>query len=182
MAAGDAEAAYGACGAAEADRADPSETIQSPLPPGQLPDRPILCACGRAALRQGSASAARTGASTDQRTIDRHGLTTLDWSRTSPIWQGRALGIGRSPKTAPSALLTAKVLKKLLGVEDRRIEGLYGACGPGSRGGSREQSQLSPLHLAPICRDPGTVERWLRHGPDDARSLTDLTKLGKPCH
>src|SRR5262245_23591933 len=37
------------------------------------------------------------------------GLTTLDWSRTSPIWQGRALVNRRVSKTAASVVLTANV-------------------------------------------------------------------------
>jgi DNA sulfur modification protein DndB len=53
-------------------------------------------------------------------------LATIDWSRTSPIWQGRALVNGRVSKTATSVVLTSNVLKKHLGlelgVEDRRYE------------------------------------------------------------
>jgi len=57
---------------------------------------------------------------------DLAGLAKLDWSRTSPTWQGRVLVNGRVSKTAASVVLTANVLKKHLGlelgVEDRRIE------------------------------------------------------------
>jgi DNA sulfur modification protein DndB len=60
---------------------------------------------------------------------DLAGLAALDWSRTSPIWQGRALVNRRVSKTAASVVLTASVLKKHLGlelgVEDRRLEGLH---------------------------------------------------------
>jgi DNA sulfur modification protein DndB len=64
---------------------------------------------------------------------DLAGLAALDWSRTSPTWQGRALVNGRVSKTAASVVLTANVLKKHLGleldVEDRRGERIYEARG-----------------------------------------------------
>lgn len=64
---------------------------------------------------------------------DLAGLAGLDWSRTSPTWQGRALVNGRVSKTAASVVLTANMLKKHfgleLGVEDRRIERMYEARG-----------------------------------------------------
>jgi DNA sulfur modification protein DndB len=60
-------------------------------------------------------------------------LATLDWSRSNPVWAGRALVTGRVSKTAMSVVLTANVLKKHLGlelgVEDRRLEGVYEARG-----------------------------------------------------
>jgi DNA sulfur modification protein DndB len=64
---------------------------------------------------------------------DLAGLATVDWSRTNPVWQGRALVSGRVSKTAASVVLTASVLKQHLGlelgVEDRRVEGLHEARG-----------------------------------------------------
>lgn len=60
---------------------------------------------------------------------DLAGLGALDWSRTSPTWQGRALVNGQVSKTAASVVLTANVLKKHLGldlgVEDRGVESQY---------------------------------------------------------
>jgi len=59
---------------------------------------------------------------------DLGGLATIDWSRTSPLWQGRALVNGRVSKTAASVILTANVLKKHLGLElgseELRLESL----------------------------------------------------------
>ena len=64
---------------------------------------------------------------------DLAGLATLDWARSNPLWAGRTLINGRVSKTAASVTLTANVLKKHLGlelgVEDRRIEGVYEARG-----------------------------------------------------
>jgi DNA sulfur modification protein DndB len=64
---------------------------------------------------------------------DLAGLATVDWSRTNPVWQGRALVNGRVSKTVASVVLTANVLKEhlglQLGVEDRRVDGLYRARG-----------------------------------------------------
>jgi DNA sulfur modification protein DndB len=55
-------------------------------------------------------------------------LATVDWSRTSPVWSGRALIHGRVSMTAFSVILTANVLKKHLGLElspeDLRVERL----------------------------------------------------------
>ena len=60
-------------------------------------------------------------------------LATIDWSRTNPVWQGRALVNGRISKTATSVALTANVLKMHFGIElgpeDRRVEQMYGAQG-----------------------------------------------------
>jgi DNA sulfur modification protein DndB len=60
-------------------------------------------------------------------------LTSIDWSRTNPVWAARALVNGRMSKTAASVSLTANVFKMHLGIElgpeDRRIEQLYGARG-----------------------------------------------------
>ncbi len=58
-------------------------------------------------------------------------LSSIDWSRTSPTWAGRALINGRVSKTATSVILTANVLKRSLGLElgpeelrvERRYEG-----------------------------------------------------------
>ena len=58
-------------------------------------------------------------------------LATLDWARSNPLWAGRTLISGRVSKTAASVVLTANLLKKHLGlelgVEDRRVEGVYEA-------------------------------------------------------
>ena len=58
-------------------------------------------------------------------------LTSLDWSRTGPIWAGRALVNGRVSKTATSVMLTANMLKMHLGIElgpeERRLEELWKA-------------------------------------------------------
>lgn len=60
-------------------------------------------------------------------------LAALNWLRTSPSWQERALVNGLVSKTVASVMLTANVLKKHLGldlgVEDRRIERLHEARG-----------------------------------------------------
>ena len=60
-------------------------------------------------------------------------LASLDWSRTSAAWQGRALVNGRVSKTATSVMLTANMLKKHLGIElgpeERRVEELWKARG-----------------------------------------------------
>ena len=57
------------------------------------------------------------------------GLATLDWSRSTPVWAGRALVNGRVVKTAMSVVLTGNVPKNHLGlefgVEDRRVEGVH---------------------------------------------------------
>ena len=62
---------------------------------------------------------------------DLAGFATLDWARSNPLWVGRTLINGRVSKTAASVVLTANVLKKHLGlelgVEDRRVEGVYQA-------------------------------------------------------
>jgi DNA sulfur modification protein DndB len=60
---------------------------------------------------------------------DLAGLATVDWSRTNPVWQGRALINGRVSKTTASVILTANVLKRHfgleLGPEELRLEGLH---------------------------------------------------------
>ena len=64
---------------------------------------------------------------------DLAGLSSVDWSRTGPIWAGRALVNGRVSKTATSVVLTANVLKMHLGLElgpeERRVEELWEARG-----------------------------------------------------
>jgi DNA sulfur modification protein DndB len=61
------------------------------------------------------------------------GLAPLDWSRTSPVWAGRALINGGVSKTASSVVLTANALKKHIGLElgeeDRRAEELHAPRG-----------------------------------------------------
>ena len=54
------------------------------------------------------------------------GLGTLDWSRASLRWEGRAVVNGRIAKNATSVILTANLIKVRLGlelsIEDRRHE------------------------------------------------------------
>lgn len=56
------------------------------------------------------------------------GLGTLDWSRASLRWEGRAVVNGRIAKNAASVILTANLIKHHLGVElsieDRRHESM----------------------------------------------------------
>jgi DNA sulfur modification protein DndB len=56
------------------------------------------------------------------------GLAMLEWSRTSPTWQGRALVNGRMSK-AEASIVLKKHLGLERGVEDRRIEELHEARG-----------------------------------------------------
>jgi DNA sulfur modification protein DndB len=43
--------------------------------------------------------------------------STLDWSRTNPAWEGRAMLQGRMSKQHSSVQLTANDLKRILGME-----------------------------------------------------------------
>ena len=44
-------------------------------------------------------------------------LEEIDWSRSNPTWEGRALIAGRLSKSRPNVVLTANVIKKALGLE-----------------------------------------------------------------
>jgi DNA sulfur modification protein DndB len=56
-------------------------------------------------------------------------LSTIDWSRNSPIWAGRAVVGGRLSKATQNVTLTANYIKESLGLElspeDRRIEDAF---------------------------------------------------------
>lgn len=56
-------------------------------------------------------------------------LEGLDWSRSNPIWEGRALLQGQMSKSGQSVRLTANFLRKHLGLklslEDEKLEQMY---------------------------------------------------------
>jgi DNA sulfur modification protein DndB len=102
-------------------------------------------------------------------TKDLAGLATLDWSRSSSVWAGRAVINGRVSKTPSSEVLTADALKNHLGpeiwVEGRRVEGLHEARMWGGLGAVEAREgrtaaflfALAPIPVARPLELPGTL-------------------------
>ena len=44
-------------------------------------------------------------------------LKDIDWSRTNPMWEGRALNNGVLKKARANIILTANILKQAVGLE-----------------------------------------------------------------
>ena len=57
-------------------------------------------------------------------------LRTVDWARSNPLWEGRALIAGRLSKARANVILTANIIKKQLDLElseeDQKMESIHG--------------------------------------------------------